>query len=416
MKKVYYDVLKDIEGRSFPRRSIVAPNRLEIRSKDLLFALFNATSSGTLFKLRKIIQDMTGKEIVIFAPSCRAGIAFMLSLLPQQDVVMPAYTCSVVKSAAQIARKNILYVDIGKNNINATSTEFEKQASPGRILIPTHLFGIQTDIETICELAKERHCITIEDAAAAFGARLNGKMLGTYGDVGIFSFERSKRLPAFRGAAIVINNERLFDPDKLAKYSLFETKSIIPLREIIFVILYNFATFPWLYGHVTLPLILNKYRQLEDSAELNHLESEINSPFYKRDFHPYQAALVLRMLKRLGKIKIKIAELVTIYDQILKDTDIITFVTKECDAGGVLRFPIAFPGRERKDILRNALARGLFLETNYDEPLPEKSEWDKYPNAKWAAQNVILLPLYTRLSPAQAEYVATEIKNILFGK
>ncbi|MGC9057392.1 MAG: DegT/DnrJ/EryC1/StrS family aminotransferase [Candidatus Saccharicenans sp.] len=253
MKKVYYDVLKDIEGRSFPRRSIVAPNRLEIRSKDLLFALFNATSSGTLFKLRKIIQDMTGKEIVIFAPSCRAGIAFMLSLLPQQDVVMPAYTCSVVKSAAQIARKNILYVDIGKNNINATSTEFEKQASPGRILIPTHLFGIQTDIETICELAKERHCITIEDAAAAFGARLNGKMLGTYGDVGIFSFERSKRLPAFRGAAIVINNERLFDPDKLAKYSLFETKSIIPLREIIFVILYNFATFPWLYGHVTLP-------------------------------------------------------------------------------------------------------------------------------------------------------------------
>src|SRR5215469_12300426 len=130
---------------------------------------------------------------------------------------MPAYTCPVVKTAVQVARKRVIYTDVVRGGLNSTSAEFEPHASKNRILLPTHLYGISTDIENVCALARESGCVTVEDAAAALGARYRGKPLGTFADVGIYSFERSKRFPAFRGAAVVLNNEQLIDPGRLER-------------------------------------------------------------------------------------------------------------------------------------------------------------------------------------------------------
>ena len=78
------------------------------------------------------------------APSGRAAIAQILSVLPHQDVVMPAYTCPVVKTAAEVAGKRIIYVDCSAGSLNATSAEFEAEAqtrpcpSADSSLRPTH--------------------------------------------------------------------------------------------------------------------------------------------------------------------------------------------------------------------------------------------------------------------------------------
>ena len=196
-------------------------NRLETSNWDFLASLPGLRNRDALSRLHDRFRELTGRNHIFFAPSCRAAIAQILYLLPQQEVVMPAYTCAVVKLAAQAAKKTIIYADVAQGSVNSTSAEFEPHAKPGRILIPTHLFGIPTDVENICELARRRGCLTIEDAAPSIiEARGKGK-IGTFSDYGVFSFERSKRLPAFRGALIVVNNESVIEPEKLEQAESF---------------------------------------------------------------------------------------------------------------------------------------------------------------------------------------------------
>jgi dTDP-4-amino-4,6-dideoxygalactose transaminase len=91
-----------------------------------------------------------------------------------------------------------------------------------------------------------------------------------------------------------------------------------------------------------------------------------------------------------------------------------TFVPAECDRGGLLRFPIAFPEGHRTKILRRALEQGLYLETNFVHPLPKASEHAAFPNAVWAAKELILLPLYTRLPVNAARQIVDTLLNVGF--
>ena len=168
MEKAYSNALKGEKGRLCPRRTVIPPNRLETANRELLHALFAAPRRDSRQALIESIRRITGKRHVLLASSGRAAIAQILSLLPNQDVVIPAYTCPAVKMAALVAGKNIIYVDCSKGGLNATSDEFEPEAVKGRVLIPTHIFGLRTDMVNICELAQARGCVTIEDSAANF--------------------------------------------------------------------------------------------------------------------------------------------------------------------------------------------------------------------------------------------------------
>ncbi|HVM63004.1 MAG TPA: DegT/DnrJ/EryC1/StrS family aminotransferase [Verrucomicrobiae bacterium] len=422
MMLAYSEALRSVRGNPCPRQTVHPVNRLETRNWDLLAALVSPRHADPIAALRGVIQTLTGRQRVYFAPSARCAIAQVLSLLPQQEVVMPAYTCPVVKAAVEVAGKRIIYVDLAKNNINATSAEFAEAAQPGRILLATHLFGVPTDIEAICDLARERNCVTIEDAASCIGATRNGRPLGTFGDFGIFSFERSKRFPAFHGGVIVVNNEQVFDPARLDTERVVETTLAMPAREFVFSLFYNVASMPWLYGRVTLPRILREYvgRDVNVDAPAappaNARAREGSTSAYNREFHPYQARLVLRMLDRMDSIRERIARSVSIYLDAFGGRSIMTFVPDGCDRAGLLRFPIVFKGRERAEILRLALGRGVYPEVNFDLPLPEKSEWSRFPNAVWTARNLMELPLYTALSPRSAERLAQKLVEIESGR
>jgi dTDP-4-amino-4,6-dideoxygalactose transaminase len=411
MEVAYAKALSGVKGRSHPFANIVPPNRLETSIWDLLAALGATQKQATLGRLRERISQLTGRKHIYFAPSCRSAIAQILRLLPNQEVVMPAYTCPVVKTAVQLAGKRIIYVDVERNGVNSGSAEYNAQAKPGRVLLPTHLFGIPTDIEAICELARDRKCVTIEDAAAAAFARRNGRILGTFGDFGIISFERSKRFPAFRGAAIIVNNESLVDLQELTKPRLPKTRFLNLVRDPVFALIYNLATIPWVYGRFTLHTLLQRYKNAATESEESS-EELVHSPFYTQEFISYQAALVLRMLDRIDRIQKQVAALVETYMELFRQSEIRTFVSPGHDKAALLRFPIALPGRDRTQVLRSALKRGLFLETNYEVPLPSRSVQHQFPNALWMAENLVLLPLYRLLTVRRARQISTEILRI----
>ena len=399
----------------------VPSHRLETRTWDLLAALAWAEHRDPLGRLRDALQVHTARQQILFAPSGRCAIARILSLLPQREVVMPAYLCHEVRKAAGIAGKRIIYVDIAKNSINATSAEFAEAAKPGRVLLAVHAMGVPTDIEAICELARRRDCVVIEDAAPAFGARWNGRALGTFGDIGIFSFERSKRFAAFRGGAIVVNNDGILDFEKLRAGTETELERSMPIRELIQALVQNLATTPWPYRRFTLPVLplrdllprlLTKFHQPRVSLNVEMLGEFPPNAFYNRQFHPYQAELVLRLVLRMEQIREQIACLAEIYWNAFQGTSITTFLPPGSDMGGLMRFPVAFPEKHKEDILRLARKRGLYLRALWEQPLAEKGELGRIPNAVWAAQNVVMLPLYSTLSPKSTQLLAQTLIEI----
>jgi dTDP-4-amino-4,6-dideoxygalactose transaminase len=327
-----------------------------------------------------------------------------------------------------VAGKRIVFVDLAKNSINATSAEYEEAAKPGRILLIAHLFGVPTDVEAICELARKRDCLTIEDAVPAIGGRNKGRLLGTLADFGIFSFEQSKRIPAFRGGFIVANNTSHFDVAKLERHRVTPTTRSMPYGPLAKAFVQNFATNPLVYRLVTqrvfplrprLQQLLKNRAAAETAADVSipndraanladTPEKPPLTPFYTKDIHPYQAQLALRMIRRIDAIGEKISELAQVYEAHFEGSGITTFLPPGASKSGLMRFPIAFPGRKRGEILKRTSERGIHLKVLWSE----EEDCEGLPNCLWAARNLILLPLYTALSPESVRGIAQTLLEI----
>lgn len=86
----------------------------------------------------------------------------------------------------------------------------EKITDKTKAILVVHLYGIASKMDKIVDLCKKHHLKLVEDCAQSHGACFNGKMTGTFGDVGCFSFYPSKNLGAFGdGGAVVVNDEQM---------------------------------------------------------------------------------------------------------------------------------------------------------------------------------------------------------------
>lgn len=96
-------------------------------------------------------------------------------------------------------------------NIDASRIE-EKITEKTRAILVVHLYGQASDMDTIMETARKHNLRVVEDCAQSHGARFRGKMTGTFGDIGCFSFYPSKNLGAFGdGGAIVTDDSSIAD-------------------------------------------------------------------------------------------------------------------------------------------------------------------------------------------------------------
>ena len=92
------------------------------------------------------------------------------------------------------------------NNIDASKIE-EKITKKTKAILVVHLYGQASNMEPIVELAKKYNLKLVEDCAQSHGARFNGQMTGTFGDIGCFSFYPSKNLGAFGDAGAIVTND-----------------------------------------------------------------------------------------------------------------------------------------------------------------------------------------------------------------
>ena len=128
------------------------------------------------------------------------------------EVIVPTY--SFFATAGVVSRLNAtpVFVDSDPVTFNIDPLQVEKKITKNtRAIIPVHLYGQSCDMDRIMEIARSRNLKIIEDAAQAIGVQYkDGRFVGTFGDIGCYSFFPSKNLGCFGdGGLNVTNDEKL---------------------------------------------------------------------------------------------------------------------------------------------------------------------------------------------------------------
>lgn len=132
----------------------------------------------------------------------------------KRKVLISSNTCAAPIYACMYAGFTPVFVDIKLDNCLMDVNEIKKLIDSSKdevaAVLYIYLYGhISDDINEIATLAKKNDMFLIEDAAQAFGASINGKLAGSFGDVSIFSFGRTKQIDAGAGGFIINNSNKL---------------------------------------------------------------------------------------------------------------------------------------------------------------------------------------------------------------
>jgi UDP-2-acetamido-2-deoxy-ribo-hexuluronate aminotransferase len=129
------------------------------------------------------------------------------------EVITTPFTFFATAEAVIYTGATPVFVDIDPETMNIDPAEIEAKITKNtRAIIPVHIFGHPADMGKIMAIAKKHNLRVIEDCAQSFGADINGRKTGSFGDVGCFSFYPSKNLGAFGDAGMVtLNDAELVD-------------------------------------------------------------------------------------------------------------------------------------------------------------------------------------------------------------
>jgi len=161
--------------------------------------------------LERELADMLGIAHVIGVSSGTDALLVALMALgigPGDEVITSTY--SFFATGGCIARLGArpIFVDIDPATFNIDTEAVEAACSAAtKAIIPVHLFGLVADMNAIAGVARKRRIPIIEDAAQAIGARRDGRVAGSLGDLACFSFFPSKNLGAFGDAGAVMTND-----------------------------------------------------------------------------------------------------------------------------------------------------------------------------------------------------------------
>jgi dTDP-4-amino-4,6-dideoxygalactose transaminase len=204
-------------------------------------AIFHAVERGD-FILGEDTREFENEFAAFNQLSCCVGVAngtdalqlavLALGLGPGDEVIVPAntYIASVLAISYTGARPVI--VDCEPEYYTIDTKAVEKALTPRtKAIMPVHLYGHAAEMDPLLQIAKDRELSVIEDAAQAHGATYNGRLCGTIGDIGCFSFYPGKNLGAFGdGGAIVTQNAELAERVSLLRNYGQKVKSVHTIK------------------------------------------------------------------------------------------------------------------------------------------------------------------------------------------
>ena len=342
------------------------------------------------------------------ATACLETILQILGIGSGDEVITTPYTYTATASVICHVGATIRFVDTQKDSFEM---DYEQVAAcineRTKAVIPVDIAGVPCNYEKIFAAVESRRELfhpeneiqkaigrvaVIADSAHAFGAQWRDQKVGAIADFTAFSFHAVKNLTTGEGGALTWRNIAGIDNDSL--YKEFQLLS--------------------LHG---------QDKDALERSEHNSWEYDIIYPGYKRNMTDITAAIGLTQMKRFPGMLARRKELITHYNEELKDENInmLSHYTDEYISSGHL-YMVRLLGRtseERNEIIRNMASRGIATNVHF-KPLPMMTAYQRlgfdindYPNAYHFFENEITLPLYTKLTDEQVEYLLRNFKEII---
>ncbi len=312
-----------------------------------------------------------------------------IGIKPGDEVIVPTY--SFFATAGVVSRLNATPVlaDNDPVTFNIDPKEIEKRITEKtKAIIPVHLYGQSAAMGEIIEIAKKHNIKVIEDGAQAIGVEYkDGRKVGTIGDIGCFSFFPSKNLGCFGdGGLVVTNDDGLAEMLKIMRVHGGQPKYYHK------VVGGNFRidAIQAAVINVKLPHLGEWSRQRRENAKI-YTEAFINAGLAEEE----------------GKINFDEKNKVLLPKPVYKSDDLKNYHIYN---QYIIRV-------ENRDELRQFLAdKGVATEIYYPVPFHLQECFadlgytkGDFPNAEFAADTSLALPIYPELSKEQLEYVVEKI-------
>jgi len=301
--------------------------------------------------LEKEWKQYTGSPFVrnhINGTSALTSMYFALDLPPGSEILVPSYTFFATCLAMRFFACVPVFVDIDPKTGCFDLADAQRKLTPrAKALTVMHSWGLPCEMDRIAAWAREKGLILLEDAAHAHGASMQGKKMGTWGVMGIFSFQASKVMPAVEGG--------------MGMYSTREY--------------YERAT---TFGHYDLP------GKFEADSPLRGYDGTGFGQKYR--MHPMAAALARQQLKQLDPLRALVRKNVKDLNQELTQLEGITEPVERPDQERAYYYRnILFMDFKKLGFTRNALIKALTAE-GVDVKFwdyPEQHKQKIYSEAQW---------------------------------
>lgn len=361
-------------------------------------------------ELERQIASYVGTERAVCLNSATACMEMALRLLgigAGDEVIVPAYTYTASASVIDHVGAKIVFIDSQKDSLEMDYEAVESAINEHtKAIIPVDLAGIPCDYDRLYEIVNRKKAVfapttdlqqkigriaICADAAHAFGASRQGKMVGSIADFTSFSFHAVKNFTTAEGGALTWN---IPDADNEAIYHQLQLYSL--------------------------------HGQSKDAlakTQLGAWEYDIVGPWYKCNMTDIMAALGLVQMKRYPALLARRREIIERYDQAFKllGVGVLPHYTTEHLSSGHL-YLTRVPGaslEERQAIIVQMAERGIATNVHY-KPLPMMTAYKNlgfdianYPNAYAHFVNEITLPLHTRLTDEEVAYIIEQYTDIL---
>jgi dTDP-4-amino-4,6-dideoxygalactose transaminase len=137
--------------------------------------------------------------LVLALRSCDVGVG--------DEVILPPFTFVATGSAVSALGAKPVFADIHPSTYNIDPSQLERRVtSRTRAIVAVHLYGLPADMDPVMEFARKKNLQVVEDSAQAIGAKYKGRRTGSLADVACFSFYPTKNLGACGDAGMIVTN------------------------------------------------------------------------------------------------------------------------------------------------------------------------------------------------------------------
>jgi dTDP-4-amino-4,6-dideoxygalactose transaminase len=364
-------------------------------------------------------MEQTGSPSCHLLGSGRVALAVILlglkRLSNRSQVIIPAYSCpTVVQSVLKAGLKPVL-CDVSPQTLDLDREMLGRLVGEDVLaIVATHLYGLAQDVRDLLAVGREHGIFVIEDAAQAFGATFQGRMVGTWGDAGLYSLGRSKCIPAGHGGVIVCQDRCAPAISELITAEVPEAlagRDGWDVSTLALFMGYGLATHPTGWWFV----VRTPLNPADEGMDVNTLQ-----PVRLHGISAVQAGLGASILDRLKSIQAISRHNARRLMAQLTEFGFVTLPQFPRDAEPVfLRLPFVVEGEERTNRLFDQLWReGIGVSRSYWRTLPDlfsgtlPADERDFPGASRLASCLLTLPTHTYLRDDDFARIASAFHSV----